>query len=378
MTAVKDRVRAARIQAGPDALMPPEGNPRFPALDGLRAFAALAVVVFHAGQFTVTADAFGGWAVSHFDSGVTIFFVLTGFLLYRPFLAAARDQAPSIPMRRFYWRRILRIVPAYWAALLVLAPLLTFADPYGLPNLLFAQIYPVSGDRWIQTGILPAWSVCVEASFYLLLPLYAAVTARANPWLPLVAITMLGFAYRLAMTQAGVAKHYLDLLPGTLPWFAIGMALAIVSVQGGSPRLLRDYRVCWTAALLTLYVTTLVTTESRDTGGVPLFLSYGLIAFLVVSPAVFASSVSVVTRPGIAWLGLVSYGVYLYHYPLMRAIDDRLNLYGTIGLLRLAIFGVVVAVASGAASYYVLERHALKLKRIRRASARPDRRGSAD
>ena len=86
----------------PDALTPPEGNPRFPALDGLRAFAALAVVVFHAGQFTVSADAFGGWAVSHLDSGVTIFFVLTGFLLYRPFLAAARDQAPPIPMRRFY------------------------------------------------------------------------------------------------------------------------------------------------------------------------------------------------------------------------------------------------------------------------------------
>src|SRR4051812_24801424 len=131
--------------SAPDALSPPEGHPRFALLDSLRGIAALGVVAFHASYFLTARDTVPGRPLAHLDSGVAIFFVLTGFLLYRPFVAASLGRAPGIPVRVFYWRRFLRIVPGYWVALLVLAPWIVhspwhFAEPYGLPNFAFAQV----------------------------------------------------------------------------------------------------------------------------------------------------------------------------------------------------------------------------------------------
>src|SRR3954462_12451136 len=105
----------------PDVVTPPPGNPRFPLLDPLRAVAALAIVVTHTaelGGFN-RAHALGAWTV-RLDSGVTVFFVLSAFLLYRPFVAARLDGPPGPRVLRYARRRALRILPAYWVALIVL------------------------------------------------------------------------------------------------------------------------------------------------------------------------------------------------------------------------------------------------------------------
>src|SRR4051812_2508692 len=180
---LRSRVRCVRMSASvanqestPDALTPPEGHPRYPLVDSLRGIAALGVVMFHTSYFLHARDTVLGRPLAHLDSGVAIFFALTGFLLYRPFVAASLGRAPRVPVRLFYWRRALRIAPGYWVALLVLAPLIAsspwrFAPPYGLPNAAFAQIYYSS---WVGSGTTTAWSICIEVVFYLLLPLYAA------------------------------------------------------------------------------------------------------------------------------------------------------------------------------------------------------------
>src|SRR3954447_26858620 len=138
--------------ACPPALTPPVGNPRFPALDAVRGVAALMVVLFHAAEASGVSGVF-----QHLDVGVTVFFVLSGFLLYRPMLAANLGLAPATATGRFYWRRFLRIAPGYWMALLVVSPIVTYAGG-GLINASLLQVYDTD---WLLTGIGAAWTLCV-------------------------------------------------------------------------------------------------------------------------------------------------------------------------------------------------------------------------
>ncbi len=104
------------------ALQPPAGNERFPLVDGLRAIAALSVVVYHVGLVSGLNEGGGGahYAFQRLNVGVTLFFVISGFLLYRPYVNARLRGTPRPTARQFFRRRLLRIVPAYWAALAIL------------------------------------------------------------------------------------------------------------------------------------------------------------------------------------------------------------------------------------------------------------------
>src|SRR6185437_8974534 len=163
------------------ALRPPPGNPRFPLVDSLRAIAAISIFITHA--YSKNGRSFHSWLgvyTDRLDIGVTIFFVISGFLLYRPFVAAHLGRGRNQPTRDYLWRRLLRIVPAYWFALTVAWIL------FGLPQMstshwwvyyAFAQVYH---QAWVLGGIVPTWSLAVEASFYLALPLLALLLARVT------------------------------------------------------------------------------------------------------------------------------------------------------------------------------------------------------
>jgi len=158
---------------------PPPGHPRFPLLDGVRALAALSIVLLHVGDATGFARTSRlGAFTARMDAGVALFFVLSGFLLYRPFVASRLEARPAPSAGRYLRRRLLRIVPAFWVAMLVMGAL--------------GWISVLNGDWWryfgflqnlsVETvlgGIRPAWSLCVEMSFYLVLPLWALGAARA-------------------------------------------------------------------------------------------------------------------------------------------------------------------------------------------------------
>ena len=119
-------------EQAPDVVKPPPGNPRFPLFDSLRGLAALAIVLTHVGLGSgANYNAAYGALLARLDIGVTLFFVLSGFLLYRPFVAARIEDRPALRLRDYARRRVLRIVPAYWLALTVLAiwPGLTLHGP---------------------------------------------------------------------------------------------------------------------------------------------------------------------------------------------------------------------------------------------------------
>jgi peptidoglycan/LPS O-acetylase OafA/YrhL len=327
----------AAARAAPDAVAPPPGHPRFPLFDSIRGIGAIAVVVSHAGYFSgASQDAWYGPFIANGGIGVTMFFVLSGFLLYRPFVAADLDGAPRIALRDFARRRALRIVPAYWLALTILA------------------IYPglkgvFTGDWWVYYGFLQiyvpgapaqglaaAWSLDIELSFYLLLPLYAWVMRRVwrsgtreqrirRELVALGALALASIAVRTVSLESGGSVLELT-LAGTFDWLAAGMALAVLSV-GPAPRALTGFvsrraGLIWTAAVALYLLMCLVL---RTTPGTPLqytqgqwiaqHLFVGAISALLVLPAVWGRGGW--PRRVLAWrwlggLGVISYGVYLW------------------------------------------------------------------
>ncbi len=148
----------------------------FPCFDGLRALAALLVVAVH----TSFASGFSGrsWVgiyTSRLEVGVAVFFLISGFLLYRPFAAShiAGRAAPAVG--RFWVRRFLRIVPAYWLAFLVTDYVMhidTKVHPGWHSLLIYLGLVQLYFPSHALTGLTQAWSLCTEV---VLLPLRAAV-----------------------------------------------------------------------------------------------------------------------------------------------------------------------------------------------------------
>jgi peptidoglycan/LPS O-acetylase OafA/YrhL len=386
------------------------GSARFPLLDSVRALAALTILFGHT---VVTHSASNSGAVvspdvarlgagnvlepylAHRNVGVTIFFVLSGFLLYRPFVAAHAAGEPRPRTTAYAWRRLLRIVPAYWFALLGTALLLSFSyvlHPRGIAEYFgFLQIY----QRDTYSGGIPvAWSLCIEVTFYAFIPLFAWLLRRAGtaPWLRtqvigLVALASASFAYKLALLSGDGASHPLAVkfLPAYLDQFALGMGLAVLSValtlrRSPTPRVIELIErfpvlpwVLAAAAYVSLAHIGLPAAggPGRTTG---VFLArhalFGLVGLGVLMPAVLGDPTHGFTRRILAnrallYLGLVSYAIYLWH-PTVILLFARHHTLDGLGLpdvvvWPLAVFGVTTAIAT--LSYYAVERPALRMKR---------------
>src|SRR5436190_23711067 len=116
-------------------------------IEPLRGVAALSILVYHAGAFARD-DRRGGWwdaIVGHLHVGVPIFFVLSGFLRYRPFVAARVGQGRVPSIGGYALRRIARIIPAYWAALVILGALRQI-EFVGNPLVYFGFLQTYSGS----------------------------------------------------------------------------------------------------------------------------------------------------------------------------------------------------------------------------------------
>jgi peptidoglycan/LPS O-acetylase OafA/YrhL len=391
----------AAVRRAPDAVAPPPGNPRFPLFDGLRAIAAMSILVTHcAGATGFNLGNPLGTYTARMNAGVALFFVISGFLLYRPFLAARFAGRPVPGLLAYARRRALRIVPAYWIALTVLA--LTV----GLPGVFtdrwwvyygFLQIYDQSS---VLGGIGPAWSLCVEVSFYVALPLWALLMARVQRGrsrrtmvrtevLGLLALGAIAVAVRvLSFSAAGGQTLWHVTLPGNLDWFGWGMAIALASVmlQGRehetrAGRLLeRSSWISWLAAAVTFWV--LSTHLHMPRAFPPLYtprqylvehLLFPLVGALLVLPAVFGPPGRGVVRRILAlrvlqWFGLVSYGIFLWHQPLMHPLSNHraAELLPGAPFLSMLLATTAVSAVCAAASYYAIERPLLRFKDRRR------------
>jgi peptidoglycan/LPS O-acetylase OafA/YrhL len=349
------REQSTGSQAPSPALTPPPGNPRFPLFDGLRAFAALGVLVFHAGEFS---GGLGSGFAGRFEevavNGLLLFFAISGFLLYRPYVAAnaAGRRGPSLG--RYARRRALRIVPAYWVALTLLAIYPGIQGVFSGDWWRYYGFLQLYSGRTLGGGIPVAWTLAVEVTFYLALPLWSGLMHRlgGRRWLAfelgaLALVAAGGLAVQLAATRGRVGYLVGVSLAGQCLWFSIGMTFAVLSVavergemRGGAlVRFVREHAdVCWLVAVAAFgglialaprggLLGLIAATETRQSVGTALarIALEAVVVSGLAAPAVFGdrrlglARRLLASRP-LVWLGVISYSFYLWHLTIVELI----------------------------------------------------------
>ncbi len=371
----------------PDAVAPPPHHPRFPLFDGLRAIAVICVVLTHTPGSEALPEYLQRLQVN-LSVGVTFFFLISGFLLYRPFIAARGGGAARPPIDSYAKRRFLRIYPAYWVALTVLTLLPGFLGVYpgGAPaQYTLVQTLPVLGGPF--TGPFGAlgqtWSLVVELSFYIALPLYALGVAKltrrfeGRGWMRVELLILAGLAVVSLLVRFGLPGEPSEWISftilGSFVAFSFGMGLAVASValanraeQPALVRLTTSYPAAPWALAIALYVALclLIVPESfiEQTRAQQLTAAAGfaVVGFLLLLPAVFGDGAGGLPRrllahPVVAWIGLVSYGIFLWHFAVALKFVGEPYLVSLLGTLSISI-------ALGALSYYLIERPILRLK----------------
>jgi peptidoglycan/LPS O-acetylase OafA/YrhL len=386
------------------SLRGPVATGRFPCFDGLRAIAALSVVGVHVAFVSGFTGSSGlGIYTSRLEIGVSIFFVISGFLLYRPFVLGHLGARPVPDAANFWLRRLVRIVPAYWLAFVVIT-YVAQADTVPahwwspLVYLGFAQIYVPS---LATHGISQAWTLCTEMTFYLFLPLWGwSMATRARSTAHQLRVELGGLAVLVAISfgfrlwclnhPSGLARTMPDWLPAYLDLFALGMLLAVISawvaVRGRDIAWLCGSWMPWVSwalagaafvavshlgiPVIPIYHLPVATNLARQT-------LYGVFAFLLVLPAVIGPSDSgairwfLRSRPMMA-VGIISYGIYLWHQAaltmVLRVTDNQLFTMPWAELLPAVVFCAAVVAAL---SYRFVERPAQRWAHRRSVAQRP-------
>jgi peptidoglycan/LPS O-acetylase OafA/YrhL len=359
---------------------------RYPLIDGLRAVAAIGVLLTHSAISSglVSTGAMGFRYAQRLEVGVTIFFVISGFVLYRPFLLARVDAG------RYAWRRALRIVPAYWIALTVTAIVLghgIFDRPLAYYG--FGQIY---SQATLPGGLIQAWTLDIEVAFYVFLPVWAWLMRRASlprqAW-ALVALAVASLVWKAAFVWSGSPRQVVDSpwlhsLPAYLDQFALGMGLAMVSL---SPPRVRRPVLLWLVAAVAFWLVSV-----RIGIGHALFEPYTRwqymgkhVLYAVVGASLVAAAAFATPGRGVVgrvlgnrlalWLGLISYGIYLWHVTVLQ-VGEEIGFQRSLHFhpfLVVTAVALVLTCAVAAASWYLAERPLL-----RRAGSRPRDRGARE
>jgi peptidoglycan/LPS O-acetylase OafA/YrhL len=319
----------------------------FPALTGVRGIAALLVLMLHAWQFAgapnlalplpgFRLDLTPLFKCGYF--GVDLFFVLSGFLLSTPFHRAFLAGAARPSLRTFWNHRCRRVLPAYWAQLAILAAAYFFLNRVELiaPPNLFAHVLLVQNVvPWPATLLNPVyWSMPVEWDFYIVLPLLAALVARCRWPLALILASVFSIAFRVlcywSLTDASLGSVIgfgdVQQLPARLDQFFIGICAAWIAVR--TPLAPRAAAACMIAGAVGIVAMAYIAAPRDDflvRIDVPyLFfhhtltaIAFGLIT-LGATGGTRIGTLLLANRP-LTFLGLISYSLYLWHYPLLAA-----------------------------------------------------------
>jgi peptidoglycan/LPS O-acetylase OafA/YrhL len=389
----------------PEFPAPPPRHPHYPLSDGARALAVVAVIVCHVWLFTGGFGGFTGSLPNRFavrlDNSVPIFFFLSGFLLYRPMIAH-RTGGPGAPrMLDYARRRFLRVYPAYWVALTLLA---IFPGLVGVFTGHWFAFYSLGfyldlanaskaciGEPGYRCGLPQSWTLTVDLTFYLLLPLYLLVTsliARGRStasWVRLE-LGLIGLLCAVSIAAGafdeGLRKEELFRFSfaGHFFWIGLGLATAVVSVAARNrreslPGLLRWAAerpgFCWATALVIwlvevfTFVPAPFTVAPVGSGGyIALQLVPGVVAALILLPVCFGNPnkgapARFLGHPAVAWMGMISFSLYLYTTTItvdvgVGGADQNFLVTGVLTFL--------IAIPLAALSFYLIERPMMTLR----------------
>jgi peptidoglycan/LPS O-acetylase OafA/YrhL len=344
-----------QAEAPSPALAPPPGNPRFPLFDGLRGIAVVGILAYHVFEISAQLGLSvpGKLAEVAGTQAVLWFFAISGFLLYRPYVAARWRGRSGAPVRRYARRRALRILPGYWAILTILAIFPGIVGPFSSLGWRYYGYLQLYSKRTLTGGIPVAWTLCVEVVFYIALPVWAGAVRRLpdrrrllGELLPLAAVAGAGAVIQIAAARLDVSHLLGSSLAGQITWIALGMALAALSVAAqwdptSWPRVrqLAEHAGLWWAIGIAAFAGQVALVPGGGVFGLigalrtpqPLgqsVLKVGLevivtVAFLL--PAVFGPTARglprrVLASAPVVWLGVISYSFYLWHFTVIEFI----------------------------------------------------------
>ncbi|WP_165849861.1 acyltransferase family protein [Mycobacterium uberis] len=340
-----------------------------PALEGMRACAAIGVVVTHVAFQTGHSSGIVGRLLGRFDLAVAVFFALSGFLLWRGHAAAAREPGSKgqRPRTGHYLRsRLVRIMPAYLVAVVVILSLLPDADHASLTvwlaNLTLTQIYvPLT----LTAGLTQMWSLSVEASFYLVLPILALLVRRISvrARVPVIAaVAVISWTWGWVPVHTGSGVNPLTWPPAFFSWFAVGMLLAEWAYSRiGLPHRLARHRVAMAVVTILAYLVAaspLAGPEGLVLGTARQFTVKtamgSLVAFALVAPLVLDRPETphrVLGSIGMVTLGRWSYGLFVWHLAALAMVFPVIGTFPFTGrmpmvLVLTLIFGFAIAAVS--------------------------------
>jgi peptidoglycan/LPS O-acetylase OafA/YrhL len=322
---------------------------RVASLTGIRAVAALAVVLTHAAYTTGKyVQGYGGLLWSRMEIGVPIFFVLSGFLLFSPWVTAAARTQPAPSVRRYAWHRVRRIMPAYVVTVVVAYALYHFrtAGPNPghtweglLRNLTLTQIYTDNYlYSYLHQGLTQMWSLAVEVAFYVALPALAwllMVGLCRRQWRPRLLVAGLLALAAISPAWLWLVHRTTELpdgarlwLPGYLWWFVGGMLLAALRPLG-----IRAYALaCVPLAVVSLLIVATPIGGEPTTSPAELRAAlvksafYAVIATLAVAPLALPGGDGrglyarfLASRP-MVFLGEISFEIFLIHLVTMELV----------------------------------------------------------
>ncbi len=379
----------------PDPGIPGRASRHNPALDGMRGVAILLVLLFH-GFLSVAWKIPSNVSFAMWPNigwlGVDIFFVLSGFLI-TGILLDTRNSPRHF--RNFYARRFLRIIPVYYlflAVIFLVLPLFGMFNTEGLKviqhrqawlwthltNIGFVYYHKV----WVQADWLDLnhlWSLAIEEQFYVLWPLLVYFLNRRWLKVTCLAFIVLSTALRFTLWQMGqpVGALYFP-TPCRLDGLAMGSLVAVlVREKGGSAALIAPARVLCAMAFILLISLGLLR------GGIMLADKPTVVFGVSLASLLTASLIVIINQPRPGRLlvralnnsflratGKFSYGLYLFHNPLIAPIQKLIPSTSIVKAVGSELFGNVIFIgiyiaasyALALLSWYAYERHWLKLK----------------
>lgn len=341
---------------------------RFESLDGWRAMAILGVIWHHTLGTTLALPlAHEGFR------GVTLFFVISGFLIVT-LLLRSKDSKEGFSLSRFWWRRCLRIFPVYYGTLLIYIALVSVMDHSATGREFFQNLpfFSTFSTNWFvsahegRTVFFFAWSLAAEEQFYLLWPV-VEVLVRSR-------LTKLSLLGGLALvSQLFMARHYGLEGAGSLPvrmLYNVPFAIIVGTVMAHLFHDPKTFRICYAVcgqrgsavaglgiAIMALLLDPLV--------GYPGEILVTLALALLIGSCVIREdndlAVALQWRP-LAWVGTVSYGMYMLH---MLGVNIARRAEGVLHVQSPAldfVGGVAVALALASVSFLFYERPLLALK----------------
>jgi peptidoglycan/LPS O-acetylase OafA/YrhL len=382
-------------------------RPRLLGIEGLRGIAAASVLIYHVQGVLSPASASGLFHfVQNFSQGVTLFFVLSGFLLFLPFARALLGLTAPPRLRSYFLGRTLRIMPAYLCVLMLTSLVLKMAwlprDVDGSPTrfgtmswfdtLTAGLLVQGYSPRTVRSGLEVAWTLGVEVAFYVLLPFLVWIASRfagrlsnsvSVALIPAVVLLLAGTGGKLWWAQH---SHLAGSGHPNLEWganwstvvarsivmhadlFAYGMIVAVIfALIEASPRYSVMFRP-WRLAVLVGAATLGILWLSHIVHGIFTDSVVALACCLVLLALVTGSPRGALARrlesPWLKTLGTLSFSIYLWHLPVLRWLQHNdLVLPNTVGgFLGNAVLVGAITLPLAALTHRFIEAPALRLR----------------